>query len=736
METIKEGERSEKDEKLTFTVTGMTCATCARTVEKAVSKIAGVKFAAVNLATSTGFVVAERPVSMDEIKEAVESVGYGVSTETPEELETKRYKESKRDLIAAWVVTAPLAFAMIYHMFLSRIPGFEFFELFASGFVIFFAGRRTIRGAWIALTHKHTNMDTLIFFGSVASWFTTLLLLVGLPVASFGAIGAMIVAFHLTGRFIESRLRDRASKEIRALLKIQSKEARIITEEGEVLVPIEAVKEGFLVVVKPGERVPVDGEIVEGTSSVDESMITGESIPVRKTSGDEVVGGSLNLTGFLKVQVTRVGEDTFLSQMIKLIQEAQGAKVPIQALADRITNWFVPAIILLATVSAILWYFQFENFQPFLDGAREFLPWVVNTTDPLSAAVFVFVATVVIACPCALGLATPMALVTGTGLAARKGLIIRNAEAIQTSKDVKVVLMDKTGTITEGQPKVVSHNLSRDEYVIVAAIEARSNHPLAKAIAGSVDTGSPDFSDLDVEEVEELAGEGVKATVKGHVYFIGRPENPDVYRDSLMEGKTVVEVRKDGEKIGHIVIEDPIREDSKEAVEHLKAMGIKPVMVTGDNEKTARAVASQVGIEEVYADVKPSEKLDIVRRYQSEGVKVVMVGDGMNDAAALKGADVGIAIGSGTDLAIDSADIVITKGGVSKIVDAMKISRLTFKVIKQNLFWAFFYNVVAIPSAMMGLLHPVIAEAAMAFSSITVVLNSSKISRKKGGGEI
>jgi len=738
METTKETERSEKDEKLTFTITGMTCATCARTVEKAVSKIAGVKFVAVNLATSTGFVVAERPVTMDEIKAAVKSVGYGISTETLEEIETKRYLQSKRDLMAAWIITVPLAVLMIYHMFISKIPSFEILELFAGAFVIFFAGRRTITGAWIALTHRHTNMDTLIFFGASASWITTLLSILGVPVASFSTIGVMIVAFHLTGRFIESRLRDRAAKEIKALLKLQSKEARVITEKGEVMIPIEAVKEGFFVAVKPGERVPVDGEIAEGTSSVDESMITGESIPVRKTIGDEVVEGSLNLTGFLKVQVARVGEDTFLSQMIKLIQEAQGAKVPIQALADRITNWFVPTIILLATAGAILWYFQFENLQPFLDKAREFLPWVVSTVDPLSVAVFVFVATIVIACPCALGLATPMALVTGTGLAAKKGLIIRNAEVIQTSKDVKVVLMDKTGTITEGQPKVVNHSLSSEEHLIVAAIETRSNHPLAKAIVGSVDTGSPDFLNVEVENVEERVGEGVKATIKSHTYFIGKPENPEVYRDSLMEGKTVVEVRKDDKRIGHLVIEDPIREDSKEAVEHLKVMGIRPVMVTGDNEKTARAVALQVGIEEVHAGVKPSEKLDIVRRYQSEGAKVVMVGDGMNDAAALKGADVGIAMGSGTDLAIDSADIVITKGGVSKIVDAVEISRLTFKVIKQNLFWAFFYNVVAIPTAMMGLLHPVIAEVAMALSSITVVLNSSKISReiRRGGVEM
>ena len=720
-------EREKPESKIAFTVTGMTCATCARTVEKAVSKIDGVKFAAVNLATSTGFVVAERPVSLDEIKKAMESVGYGVSTETPEEVEARRYIQSKRDLTMAWMVTAPLTVLMLYHMFFDKIPGFEMMELIAGGFTIFYAGRRTIKGAWIALTHKHTNMDTLIFFGALASWFTTVLSLLGLPIASFGAIGAMIVAFHLTGRFIESHLRDRAAKEIKALLKLQAKEARVIVDGEEVLMPIEAVKEGFVVAVKPGEWIPVDGEIIEGTSSIDESMITGEPIPVRKTEGDEVVGGSMNLNAFLKIRVTRVGENTFLSQMIKLIQEAQGAKVPIQALADRITTWFVPTIILLASISAFIWYFNFERFQPFLERIQHIIPWVMSGGDPLSMAVFVFVATIVIACPCALGLATPMALVTGTGLAARKGLIIRNAEAIQTSREVRVVLMDKTRTITEGQPRVVFHNLNENEHHVVASIEAHSNHPLAKAIAKSVDD-PVEFSNL---QVEEIAGEGVKASVDGDAYFIGKPENPELYKEILEEGKTVVEVRKNGGKIGYMVIEDPIREDSKEAVERLKRLGIQPVMVTGDNEKTARAVGTRVGIKEIFAGVKPSEKLDIVRRYQAEGVKVVMVGDGMNDAAALKGADVGIAIGSGTDLAIDSADIVITKGGISRIVDAVEISKLIFKVIKQNLFWAFFYNTVAIPAAMMGLLHPVIAEIAMAFSSITVVLNSSKISRKE-----
>lgn len=709
--------------KKTFTVTGMTCATCAKTVEKALGKIEGVEFAAVNLATSTGFIVAEKEIPIEMIKTVVEQVGYGISTQLPEEIEKKRYIAAKRNLIFAWLVTLPLALIMLYNMFISPVNYFVWLEIFMGGFVIFYVAKDTIKGAWIALTHKHTNMDTLIFFGSVVSWITSVLEAFGLPVMSFGAIGAMIVAFHITGRFIESHLRDRASKEIKSLLKLQAKEARVITEKGEITVPLEAVKEGLIVSVLPSERIPVDGVVIWGKSSVDESVITGESIPVHKKEDDEVIGGSLNLTGPLRIKVTRVGEDSFLSQMINLVQQAQGSKIPIQALADRITMWFVPTIILLAVIASIMWYFNFEKFMPFLDKMNEIFPWVMSTTEPVNFAIFVFVATIVIACPCALGLATPMALVTGTGLAAKKGLLIKNAEAIQTSKDVKVVLMDKTGTLTEGKPAVVQHNLDETTLKIVASIEKNSNHPLAKAISSTV----KDF--FEIKDIDEIVGEGIKAKVGEDEYFVGKPVNPDVYDSFYKEGKTVVEVRKNGDVAGFLAIEDTIRNDSKEAVSRLRNMGIKPVMITGDNETTAKAVANKVGIDEVYSNVKPQDKLDIVRRYQAKGLKVVMIGDGMNDAGALKGADVGIAVGSGTDLAIDSADVIITKGGISKIVDTIEISKRTFKIIKQNLFWAFFYNVIAIPSAMAGLLHPVIAEIAMALSSITVTLNSLRISK-------
>jgi Cu+-exporting ATPase len=477
----------------------------------------------------------------------------------------------------------------------------------------------------------------------------------------------------------------------------------------------------MVLLVKPGERIPADGALTEGATSVDESMITGESLPVAKGSGDDVTGGSLNLTGPFRMKTTRVGEDSFLAKMVSLIQEAQGAKVPIQAFADRVTNYFVPGVAALALVSAFFWYRGAERFGSFLDGAGQWIPWVTSVRDPLSLAVFAFITTIVIACPCALGLATPMALITGTGAASRKGLIIRNAEAIQTARDVSVVVLDKTGTITEGNPSVAETDLSADDLAAAASVEAFSNHPLAKAIASASDERRP------VGGVEEITGEGVRGTVDGVEYFVGKPGDPARYDEHLSMGRTVVEVRRAGVLAGFLAVEDPLREDAVEGVKRLSAMGITCVMATGDNEKTARAVAARVGIGEVHAGVRPDGKLDLVRQLQARGGKVLMTGDGMNDAAALKGADIGVAVGSGTDLAIDSADIVIVKGGISRLADAVAISRKTFTVIRQNLFWAFAYNVVAIPLAMAALLHPVIAEGAMAFSSISVILNSMRV---------
>lgn len=709
--------------KRSFRVTGMTCATCSRTVEKALRKTEGVTFAAVNLATETAFVVLERELPQDSLEKAVRDVGYDVAYGTVEDADRKRYESSRRNLLLAWAVTGPLAFLMLAHMGGSHIPGYAWMEILGGILVIFVAGRASLKGAWIALTHAHANMDVLVVLGSLAAWGTALLHQAGLHIVSFGALGSMIMALHVTGRAIESSLRDKAAKEIKGLLKLQAREALVLDESGaEVAVPIEAVKALSVVLCRPGDRIPVDGEILDGRSAVDESMITGESIPVPKGEGDPVTGGSLNLTGPLKIRVTRVGEDTFLAKMIGLIQEAQGSKIPIQAFADRVTNAFVPAVAALALASGLFWALGAGRFGGFLDRAGQALPWVTAVRDPLSLGVFAFITVIVIACPCALGLATPMALVAGTGQASRKGLVIRNAEAIQTASGVTVVVMDKTGTITEGHPAVVEHGLDDGTLAMAAALERHSNHPLAKAVSALSAENPPEAAD-----VEETAGEGIRGRFGEAEVFVGRPLDPDRYRAQLDLGRTVVEVRKNGEIAGFFAIADPLRDDAVEAVARLREMGIRPVMATGDNERTARAVAAAAGIEEVHAGVRPEEKLSLVRDLQALGGKVLMVGDGMNDAAALKGADVGVAVGSGMDLAIDSADIVIVKGGVSRIADAVSISRQTLAVIRQNLFWAFAYNFLAIPLAMGALLHPVIAEGAMAFSSISVILNSMRI---------
>jgi len=707
---------NEEQFKRTFLVTGMSCTTCARIVEQALKKIDGVKFASVNLATSTGFILAEREIDFETIKKAVEAVGYGVETELGEDVESRRYAQAKKNLILVWLFTGPLMSFMLFHMFF-HIPWLGWLEFVLLSFVIFFVGRRIIKGAWIAVTHKHANMDVLTFLGAFSAWVTGLLSMLHLPVTSFAAVGAMIVAFNITGRFIESRLRDKASKQLRSLMQLQAKQARVLFDSGEILLPIEAVKEGFVVVVNPSERIPVDGVIVEGSGLVDESMVSGESLPVLKKAGDPVTAGSLNFTSSMKIQVTKVGEDTFLSQMIKLVQEAQGFKVPIQALADRITNFFVPMVFILAVFSAVFWYFNYERFSTFLERMSRIAFWIVHT-NAFSFSIFVFVSTLVIACPCALGLATPMALLVGTTQAMKKGLLIRNAEAIQTAKDVGFVLTDKTGTLTLGEPIVVEHNLDEELLKIVSSIEKKSNHPFAKAIARLSD-GS-----LDVQHFEEIVGEGVRAEVNEKEYFVGRPLDYSRYEEQLEQGRTIVEVRVDGEIRGFLALEDKLREDAKEAVEKLKKMEIEIIMVTGDNERLARAVAKKLAIDKVHAQLKPQDKLELVRRYQSFGKKVMMVGDGMNDAAALKAADIGVAMGSGTDIAMDSADIVVVRGGIFKVVEAIEVSKRTLKKIKQNLFWAFFYNVVAIPLAMAGLIHPLLAELAMLFSSISVVLNS------------
>lgn len=758
------------EEKVSIYVAGMTCATCAKMVERELSKVDGVSFAAVNLATDSAFVVLERPVPREVLERAVREAGYDIGNPPGEGQEEERYRAARRGVVYSWSVVVPLMVLMVLHMYggpsvhagaMKRVmQAMPFIEAVCGAFVLFGVGRRILRSAWIALSHRHANMDVLVALGALSAWGTVFVFWADPAFPSFGAISTMIVALHLTGRYIESRLRDRASKQVRALLSLSVPTARLLLsddnvgregggkEEGgrTVEVPIEAVKSGNVVVVLPGERIAVDGEIVRGTTSVDESMLTGESIPVSRGVGDAVTGGSLNLTGALHVRATSVGEDSFLSRMASLIREAQGAKIPIQAFADRVTNRFVPVVFLLAVLSGAFWWVLYRIY------GTSPLPLALLGMASPAKALNAFISTLVIACPCALGLAIPMALVAGTGAASKRGLLIRNAEAVQTARELGAVILDKTGTLTEGAPKVVETNLTPDLLTAAASIERSSTHPLAKAISAAA------AGDAEVSEVVETAGEGVRASVGGREFFIGRPVDPDRYGAQLDLGRTVVEMRSGDEVLGFIAVEDPIREDTLEAVRRLREMGVEVVMATGDNERTARSVAARIGVDDYRAALRPDDKLTLVRDWQARGRtekqgrseavarteeqyrsgspslrsgavarKVLMAGDGINDAAALKGADIGVAMGAGSDLAVENADIVIVKGGVSRVADAISLSRRIFEVIRQNLFWAFAYNVVAVPLAMLSLLNPIVAESAMAASSISVILSSMRI---------
>lgn len=736
-------QESREEKHFTFTVQGMTCASCVNIVETALRKVPGVHLASVNLATGKTFVMADADVSYESLAESVSHTGYTPLKEKPsEDMIERQFKKARHNMFTALAVTVPLMILMFFHMAGKFSPGmtrgFYWLELLLGGFVIFGIGFETLKGAWIALSHKHTNMDTLISLGILASWSTTALTLTGLPIFSFGTIGAMILAFHLTGRYLEARLKQKASRDLEALLSFHVDEANVITPEGTQAIPTEAVKPGARILVRSGERIPLDGIILEGEGSIDESMITGEPLPVRKGVKAEVTGGTLLEKGVLQIEVTRVGEDSFLSQMVKLIEEAQSSKVPIQAFADKVIHYFIPVVFFLSLFSGILWTVFYPVFSSFLQSAAHILPWINPSAGALSTGIFVFVASLVIACPCALGLATPMALVAGSGAAARRGLIIKNGETIQQAKNISTVLFDKTGTITEGKPRVIESTLSPAALSITAALEGNSVHPLAQAVIDYAQDKKENREGSSPEtpaftRVEEIAGEGIQGELpagsQSDRWFIGRPQDPKrpEYVRAMEQGSTVIEVRKNEASEGYLVIQDPVKKDSARAVAQLQKLNLLPIMLTGDQKKTALSVARQVGIETVIAEVRPQDKLNAVRDAQKKGEIVAMAGDGINDAAALKGADIGIAMGTGTDLSMESGDIIITKGNLNGVADAIDISRLTFRKIRQNLIWAFLYNIIALPLAMLGLLHPALAELAMLLSSICVILNSSAI---------
>ena len=691
------------------------------------------------------------------IRKAVERAGYEVDAlEEGQDSDQDRDSASEERHLARawkrlWIAAVPTTLIMVLmgpHMFWQPIPGYlAIIAALAFPVVFLFGGWATHVSAWRSLTNRTANMDVLISMGSLPPY------LIGLagfvwPMTSFIEMAATIMTFHLVGRYLETRAKGRASEAIKRLITMGAKTASVLRDGEEVEVPVAELQRGDVMVVRPGAKVPTDGEIIDGNSHLDESIATGESVPVEKGKGDTVIGATINKEGVLKVRATRVGADTFLSQVIKLVEEAQSSKVPIQELADRLTGYFVPAVLVIALVTFGVWLAFADTLRPVLEWGAGFLPWVDPQISPLMGAILAMIAVLVIACPCALGLATPTALMVGSGMGAERGVLIRSGEAIQALKDIKVVVLDKTGTITKGKPEltdVVAIEAFEEENVLraAAAVEAGSEHPLAQAIV----TGARN-REIDVPEVTQfkaLTARGVQGELDGKTVRVGSRRLLEEAGISLgdldarlaeleTEGKTAMLVAIGEEAAGLVAVADTIKEDSKAAIAKMHELGIHVVMVTGDNERTARHVARQVGLDEVKAGVLPEGKVEAIRELQREhGDHVAMVGDGINDAPALKQANIGIAIGAGADVAIEAADVTLVTGELTKVVEAIRLSKATFRKIVQNLFWAWFYNLAAIPVAALGLLHPMIGVIAMTASSLSVIGNSLLLKRAKLG---
>ncbi|MBN2537516.1 copper-translocating P-type ATPase [candidate division WOR-3 bacterium] len=725
----------------------MSCASCALSIEKALMRLPGVKTATVNFAAEKAIVEYSGKVSpRADLEKAVHDAGYDVRHEAVEEQELDREARTARNrLILVWALVGPAMALMALHMAGVHVPGFEWFEVLLGGAAVFGPGRHTLRQAFGSVRAGAASMDVLIALGSLAALASGTAALAGAPMMSFAGIAGMIVAFHLTGRYIEARAKGRASQAIRRLVALGVKTARVVRDGAEVEVPAGQLRPGDVMVIRPGEKIPTDGRVVEGSTTVDESMATGESLPVKRRAGDEVIGATVNQVGLIRVEATKVGTDTFLSQVIRLVEQAQGTKIPIQAFADRVTARFVPVVLAVAVLTFLGWLVFADALRPLLAWARTFLPWVNPDLSALSLAFFAGIAVLVIACPCALGLATPTALMVGSGMGAERGILFRSGEAIQTLKDVRAVVFDKTGTITRGRPEVTDIIPAEgidpgDLLASAAALEQGSEHPLASAV---VESSRAEGLKLEQpRDFEAIPGKGVSGEVGGRAVLVGQlglMQDRDVDAVALQEraeelkrrARTILYVAVDGRVAGVLGVADRVKDDSATAIAGLRELGIVPVMLTGDNRETAQAVGSEVGIENVVAEVLPAQKQDKVRELQERYGLVAMVGDGINDAPALKAANVGIAIGTGTDVAIEASDVTLVRGSLAGVVSAVRLSRASFRKIRQNLFWAFFYNLLAVPLAMLGLLHPLIAEAAMAMSSINVVTNSLRLKRAR-----
>ncbi|MFB6285362.1 MAG: heavy metal translocating P-type ATPase [Candidatus Bipolaricaulia bacterium] len=740
-------------EQWTLGIGGMNCGACVNHVDKALTSVPGVLSANVNLATESAQVtLVPGEAAVDELKQAVGNAGYEVTSlpedqaaESQADKTERKVQDARRKMWTAWAFTIPIVAWMIPEMVFGLAwPSLLAYQLGMIALalpVLAWAGQATYSSGIRSLRHGAANMDTLIVLGTAASFVTGPLSLV-MPIANYAGVAAMIMAFHLTGRYVEESAKGRASQAIRKLLEMGAKTARVERDGDEVDVPVGQVEVGDVMVVRPGEKIPTDGVVLEGESAIDESMATGESMPVTKTGDDEVIGATVNQEGLLKVEATRVGTDTFLSQVIKLVEEAQGTRVPIQGVADRITGVFVPIVMGTAAVTFLLWLLVPDAMTPLLQ-AGSFLPWVVPDLGVLTLAIAAMVAVLVIACPCALGLATPTALMVGSGLGAENGILIRSGEAIQTLKDIGTVVFDKTGTITKGHPEVTNvqpiDGVDAEELLrLAASAERGSEHPLGQAIVARAQASGAELADP--AAFNAVRGRGITATIEGREVLVGSQQlmrSHDVDVADLDEtraefedaAKTAMLVAVDGQAYGVIAVADTLKDDAKASIDALHRLGVRTAMITGDNERTADAIAEQVGIDHIVANVLPDGKVDEVKSLQDEFGRVAFVGDGINDAPALTQADVGLAIGTGTDIAIEASDVTLVRGELSSVVEAINLSRATFRKIQQNLFWAFAYNLVMVPLAIIGWMHPVLAEIAMATSSVTVVTNANTLRR-------
>ena len=732
--------------KKTFPVLGIHCAACKSLLEGTVSKVKGVNNVLVNFATEKMTVdYDDNLVSIDDLKNSVTKVGsYQLIDEADEkQLRSEHFIKLKNKVIIIGIATIPFLGYMIWMLFGGSIFNIKFVQIaqfILATPILFIGGKEIFISAFNALKSKTSNMDTLISLGTFTAWFYSTLLtffprlfssIKGSTDVYFEA-AVFIIFFIMLGRLLEARAKGQASLAIASLIKLQAKNARVIRNNKEYMIPIDQVKIRDVIKVKPGEKIPIDGQILTGESSIDESMITGESIPIDKKIGDMVIGATLNISGAFTFKVLKIGDKTMLSQIIKMVEEAQQSQAPIQKLADKVASVFVIIVIIIAVVSFII--------------------WLIFSTLPM--AIYVATTVLIIACPCALGLATPTAVMVGTGMAAKKGILIKDAQALETAKSINTIVFDKTGTLTIGKPKVVTYSLDNkknSEYIYLA--EKESHHPLSNAIVTFLKE-KYGFIDRPIKEFKDLQGRGIVAKIDDTEVTIGNrllmkelnlniPSDLNEQADNSEEkAQSVSYVSINKKIVGLIGISDVIKEDAKKSILKLHQMGIKSVMLTGDNEKTANNVAKLLDIDDVRANVLPKDKLEIVKELQNGDIArniVAMVGDGINDGPALIQSDIGIAMGTGTDVAIQSGDIVLVKGTIEKVVEAIFISKKTFRIIKQNLGWAFGYNILGIPIAagilypFFGiLLSPIIASAAMALSSVSVVGNSLRIRYKTG----